>query len=162
MLRTLFLMLLLPFSAFAQSPVPSDVYSVASGGYWEAAGESGTYRVLVVNSGFEHVTSRVFVEWVRGPKPGESTPTVVASVEPELPFGRGIASLNATLQPQLKGKVHIVVSGVISAQPDKKVRAVLVATHPSLVTAVKANLSLNRDGKEPRRPLAQRWASRDR
>ncbi len=107
---------------------------MVSGGYWESGTDSGIYRVVVVNSGFEHVTSRVFVEWVRGPKSDESSPAIVAALEPALPFGHGIASLDVSLTPLAKGKVRIVVSGVISAEPSKKVRVVLLAKQPSRVT----------------------------
>lgn len=149
MFRSLVFALFLPFGALAQSTVPADVHSVASGGYWEADGESGIYRVVVVNSGFEHVTSQVFVEWVRGPKSGETAPVVVVSLEPALPFGRSVASVDVSLRPIGKGEVRIAVDGVISVLPNTRVRAVLVATQPGHVAAMTANRSLNPGTHQP-------------
>ena len=148
MFRVLVLLLLLPLGCLAQAHVPTDVESVVSGGYWERGNESGRYRVLVLNSGFEHVTSRVLVEWLREPQAREATPEVVASEEPKLPFGNGIASLGATLTPMGKGKVRIVVSGVISAEPTRKVKGVLIATLPGRVATLTANLSNDTDPQQ--------------
>jgi hypothetical protein len=145
MVRALLFLLLFPLSALAQSYVPADVENVVSGGYWENGGESGRYRVVVLNSGFEHVTSRVVVEWLREPRAPNAVADVVASVEPKLPFGNAIASLGATLTPVGKGKVRIVVRGVVSAEPARKVRAVLIATQPGRVAALTANRSIDTD-----------------
>ncbi|RJG04729.1 hypothetical protein D3870_00685 [Noviherbaspirillum cavernae] len=145
MFRAILLLLFLPLGAFAQSYLTPEVESVASGGYWENGNDSGRYRVIVVNSGFEHVTSRIIVEWLRDPKATDSAPVVVASIEPKLPFGDGVASLRVTLTPIGKGKVRIVASGVVSANPARKVRAVLVATQPGRITAMTANRSIDTD-----------------
>ena len=64
----------LPLSALAQGGVAPDVESVISGGYWEDGAQSGRYRVVLVNSGFEHVTSRLRVEWVREPRSANASP----------------------------------------------------------------------------------------
>nr|WP_298424589.1 hypothetical protein [Hylemonella sp.] len=133
MLRAVLFLLLLPLAAFARSPVAPDVDSVVSGGYWESGNDSGHYRVIVVNSGFEHVTSRVYVEWLRGPGSPDAKPSVVASVEPTLPFGEGVASVGVRLVPAGKSKVRILVSGVVSAKPTQTVKAILVATKPGRV-----------------------------
>jgi hypothetical protein len=133
MFRRALITAVLPLTAAAQGTVSPDVDSVASGGYWEHQGSSGRYRVVVVNSGFEHVTSRVRVEWVRDARSSSVGSDVVASAEPELPFGKNMASLGATLKPVGKGRVRITVTGVMSHEPLKKVKAVLVATHPGQV-----------------------------
>jgi hypothetical protein len=125
--------LLLAISA-GHSVVRPDVASVVSGGYWITQGQAGTYRVVVINSGFEHVSSRVFVEWVAEPKSAKDEPTVVAVVEPALPFGQGVASLHAALKPLASGRVQIMLSGVISSYPEQKVSAVVTATNPGQVT----------------------------
>ena len=127
-------LVLVPFVVLAGTAVPPSVSSVSSGGYWEYGGSSGTYRVVVVNSGYEHVTSRVFVEWLRDASRGDEGPSVEAVVEPVLPFGRDVASLDAAIQPVSSGKVRIVISGVRSVQPKNKVRVVLTATTPGQVT----------------------------
>jgi hypothetical protein len=116
-----------------QSEVPAVVHSVVSGGYWQSEHASGNYRIVLVNTGFEHVTTRVFVEWVAGPANSATSPSILSSVEPKLPFGQNLASLDATLTPLSTGKVRIVLSGVVSAEPSRKVRAVFVATNPGVI-----------------------------
>ncbi len=134
MWRLFALALLSPLCALAGTDVPPSVLSVRSGGYWEAAGESGVYRVVVVNAGFEHVTSRVFVEWLRGPRSGDESPVIVAVVEPDLPFGREVASLDVELQPLSRGRTRVIIRGVVAAQPKRNVRAVFVATNPGQIS----------------------------
>ena len=60
------------------SGVPSSVESVVSGGYWEAGNGHGRYRVIVENIGWEHVTSRVYIEWI-AERPHEQRLAVVAT-----------------------------------------------------------------------------------
>jgi len=49
----------------ALRPVVAEyVTAVASGGYWEEGDRSGIIRVIVVQQGWEHVTSRVYLEWI--------------------------------------------------------------------------------------------------
>lgn len=49
----------------AQGPrLDPNVAFVSTGGFWSRGDSSGVVRVVVVNGGREHVTSRVFVEWV--------------------------------------------------------------------------------------------------
>jgi len=122
-----------PAIALAQVNVPAGVESVTSGGYWTSGGVSGRYRIIVVNSGFEAVTSRLFVQWVREPVDAASESEVVATVEPELPFGKDVASFSATLKPMAVGRVWVSVKGVVSRDPQTKVSAVLVAAEPGKV-----------------------------
>ena len=46
------------------SDVPTHVESVVSGGYWKSGGQDGRYRIIVVNNGWEHVHSLVFLQWL--------------------------------------------------------------------------------------------------
>ena len=45
--------------------VPNNVTAVQPLGYWQHDGRSGAYRVITTTEGWEHVWSRVFVEWLR-------------------------------------------------------------------------------------------------
>ena len=58
------------------SALNADVVSVVSRGEWQAAGRSGFYRLVVVSGGYEHVTSRLYVQWVEMPR-DSSTPSRV-------------------------------------------------------------------------------------
>jgi hypothetical protein len=146
MFRRALITFLLPLSVFAQGSVAPDVESVISGGYWEDGAQSGRYRVVLVNSGYEHVTSRLRVEWVQDPQSAGASPEIVASSEPRLPFGQEVASMGARLTPVGKGRVRIMVTGVLSHETGKKFSAVLIATKPGHVAAVAANKSANADG----------------
>lgn len=42
----------------------ADVAFVSTGGAWAKGDRTGAVRVVVVNGGFEHVTSRVFLQWL--------------------------------------------------------------------------------------------------
>lgn len=44
--------------------LPTNLSSVATGGYWEEADRNGILRVIVVNRGQEQVHSLVFIEWL--------------------------------------------------------------------------------------------------
>jgi hypothetical protein len=44
--------------------VPASVAAVTSGGQWETKNERGRYRVIVEEGGWEHVISRVHIEWL--------------------------------------------------------------------------------------------------
>lgn len=63
----------LPILARAQDPDPGvaavvglapQIETVASGGYWEANGKEGSYRVIILLDGWEHLSNRVFLQWV--------------------------------------------------------------------------------------------------
>lgn len=63
--RILGIILIATLSAFSKAPdVPLNIDSVNSGGYWEYGGKSGEYRVVVVSDGWEHVHSRVYLQWI--------------------------------------------------------------------------------------------------
>lgn len=47
-----------------QDPVEAAPAWVATGGQWDSGPEQGSYRVIVENVGFEHVTCRVWIEWI--------------------------------------------------------------------------------------------------
>ena len=127
------LSLLLAAPVFGQTVVPPEVVSVVSGGHWEVNGRAGSYRVVVVNDGFEHVVSHALVQWVATPSSPDESPSVIASVEPPLPFGQGAASLVATLKPVGSGQVEIRLSGSAATAPGQEVGTLLIAREPGVV-----------------------------
>ncbi|MGJ7603221.1 hypothetical protein ACSFA7_02685 [Variovorax sp. LT1R20] len=44
--------------------VPAQVTTVATGGEWTSAQAGGTLRLVIVNQGFEHVHSKLWLEWL--------------------------------------------------------------------------------------------------
>jgi hypothetical protein len=52
------------FAAGDAKAVPVSVKSVQAGGHWEAGDKEGFYRVVVTSGGFEHVISRLYIQWI--------------------------------------------------------------------------------------------------
>ncbi len=44
--------------------IDASISSVVSGGAWEVSGKRGTYRVVVIEKGWEHVSSSVWIQWI--------------------------------------------------------------------------------------------------
>jgi hypothetical protein len=67
------LALLFPFAAAAQTTQPGDsfvaalpasVSLVSSGGGWVDGNEQGTYRIVAVTEGWDHLQSRLYIQWI--------------------------------------------------------------------------------------------------
>lgn len=132
-----------PLLAGADSGVPAAVATVVSGGYWQAEGRSGSYRVVVALRGFETVGSRVIVEWVAGPKTADDAAAVVAAVEPALPEGEPV-TWTANLQRVLPGCVRITLRGVNTMLPSQRSTRTVWALAPGQI-----ELSEARSAKPP-------------
>ncbi len=69
--------------------VPAGVHHVSSGGYWSDKDVEGFYRVMVIARGVEHVSHRLFVQWLRSDASTQAY-TVVRTVDvKELDLGQG-------------------------------------------------------------------------
>ena len=138
--RTLAITLALYTSlALAEGPappvVPISVQSVMSGGYWKEGNRSGTYRVVIERLGWEHLWSRLFVEWVTEPRGRDDPETVLAVIEPTLPFVQGTTLLDAKIRRLGVGRLEIVVDGIPNDLriTSKRARVVLEAGAPGQV-----------------------------
>lgn len=49
---------------FDASKLDPALTAVVSGGYWESGGRRGSIRLLVFNTGWDHVRSRLVVQWI--------------------------------------------------------------------------------------------------
>ncbi len=43
---------------------PPTISFIQTGGYWQSGKQDGLYRVVVTSGGFEHVASRLYVQWI--------------------------------------------------------------------------------------------------
>jgi hypothetical protein len=74
-----------PISASATGPaiqapvVPVSVVEMTTGGFWRTSEDRGRYRVIVETQGWEHLGSRVFLQWI-AERPNERKLVVVASL----------------------------------------------------------------------------------
>jgi len=105
--------------AFAQPTVPAQVTSVVTGGHWQRGAESGWYRAVIVQDGWEHLWSRLFVEWIAEPKSRDEDQKVIARVEPTLPFAQGTHVLEAHSIRGQRGRAFLTVT----AQSNNRVEA---------------------------------------
>ena len=92
----------------------ADVVAVVSGGEWTSAGRSGTYRLVVVSSGYEHVTSRLYVQWVEDPA-GRDTPSRIVGTKNVL--GASLFSLGVPVISRSQGRWQATVDGANSNLP---------------------------------------------
>jgi len=124
--------LLVSVSAGDKPAVPTAVRTVISGGYWEQKDQSGIYRVVVVEEGFQHIWFRCFVEWVAHSNNPNEDDKVVASKELKSPFAEGeeVTDFDVRLKSSDSGRADILVSGVRGFKPYKKVKAIFIATLP--------------------------------
>ena len=77
--------------------VPAEVTSVSTAGRWQSGRIAGSYRVVVVRDGWEHIWSRVYVEWLQDPADRDSLEPKPLSIRELIPPGvaQGTAVLEA-------------------------------------------------------------------
>jgi hypothetical protein len=96
---TLFVALLLNFfslPAYAQNEafeaaekVPAGIHNVSAGGFWTAGKDEGFFRTVVYAGGVEHVSHRLFIQWLRSDAKTQSYQLVRTVNVKELNFGPG-------------------------------------------------------------------------
>ena len=101
-------------TAAAQERAPDvspAIVQVVSGGYWEAGPQHGIYRAIVENQGFEHVSSRLWLEWVAEPDNAQAAHQVVGRVE-VAEIGRGSWSVHVepTQPPFAQGTLRVAAT----------------------------------------------------
>ena len=69
--------------------VPSSIEWLQAGGYWSAGKREGRYRVIVTAGGFEHISRRLFLQWIEtGTRSRESAVVSTVAVK-EIGFVHG-------------------------------------------------------------------------
>jgi hypothetical protein len=63
--------------------VPGEVYEVRTLGTWRDGARAGTYRVVTLRGGLDHVRTDVLIQWMEQGL-GEAVPSVVATQRVEL------------------------------------------------------------------------------
>src|SRR5262245_4337940 len=59
--------------------LPGQVRDVNSAGRWRTAETAGVYRLVVVRGGYEHITDRLYIQWL-STATEDSSPQVLATV----------------------------------------------------------------------------------
>jgi hypothetical protein len=81
---------------------------VQTGGRWDEGEQGGQYRIVVTESGFEHVRRQLFIQWIKRPKHISDSYEVVRTL--------AVKELGYvwTIEPRLKfdrdGKLHIALA----------------------------------------------------
>lgn len=106
--------------------VDGTVISVVTSGSWDRGDSRGSYRIIVWDVGFEHVSSGVVADWVADPTGPDADSTVVAShvlVEPS-----GVSFGQPQVQAIPKG-LRVTLSGTRSSAPGLSISCVF-ELHP--------------------------------
>ena len=60
----------------ADAPDEAATLVIVTAGHWQSGEQQGVYRVRLENVGFEHVSCRVWIEWLSAAAPGKPFATV--------------------------------------------------------------------------------------
>lgn len=89
--------------------VEPKVVSVQTLGRWGSDRNTGQYKVIVTTEGWEHVWSRVYVQWLPDPVNPDAEWKTEASIELVPPGAPGTMVLKATAQQPKKGRLIVTV-----------------------------------------------------
>jgi hypothetical protein len=105
-----------PVTSFAQKQIGFDatkldpaLTAVVSGGYWESAGKRGSIRLLVFNTGWDNVQSRLVVQWIEE-QPAKERILIHASRDVEAIPGQKWALAAPRLELQNR-RWYVIVTG---------------------------------------------------
>lgn len=129
----------IPGSIHAQTapPIPADISAVEADGWWSEAGREGSYRIIIQTGGFEHIVSRVWLQWISGPSEQEDSLRVVASVELEEINGAGWQAFDPQVALR-NGKWEATLDGANShADPILRARWRIALGTPGQFTVTK-------------------------
>lgn len=95
-LSVLLLLCLPPLPAYAQNDafeaaekVPAGIHHVSAGGLWTGGGHEGFFRAVVVAGGVEHVSHRLFLQWLRNDAKTQAYELIRSVNVKELNLGHG-------------------------------------------------------------------------
>ena len=69
--------------------VPPSIHHVASGGFWTAGKDEGFFRAVVTAGGVEHVSHRLFIQWLKSDAKTQRYAVVRTVNVTELNLGHG-------------------------------------------------------------------------
>jgi hypothetical protein len=99
----------------------AEITYVVSGGYWEHAGRSGTFRIVVSDGGVEHVYSRVSAQWITEAPTSERDKRIAVS---KILLSGHLISVGLPELTALNNQVRVTLSGVLTHMPEHLVSCV--------------------------------------
>ena len=133
------LLALVAFAGIASAQhvaIAPEVTSVTMVGRWQDKGDSGSYRVIVIRDGWEHVWSRIYVEWLKDPSEREDPTQAPVSIQELVPPGiaQGTAVLEASARASKPGNIVITVRAVSSMEVGAKAQTFIFGASKPGVT----------------------------
>ena len=110
-------------STVPRAPVPTSsaldprIAFVVTGGSWKRGEQSGDYRIVVRNGGYEHISSRVSIEWLEADP--DSGVFVRASRELDT-IPEGVYSIGLPGIEVLAGRSELILSGTSTHENSKR------------------------------------------
>lgn len=101
-----------PTSALSEPELDAEIAFVSTGGTWSQGDRTGFVRVVVVNGGFEHVTSRLFLQWLAVDR--EKGAWIVESIPVDSVNQPSVWSLR---QPEISHEKEVTVVRLHAANP---------------------------------------------
>jgi hypothetical protein len=121
-----------PFEA-GVAAIPFEVREVKSAGRWRATdGEGGSYRVIALRAGDEHVVDRLYVQWIRDAAADER-PHVMATLAVSEVNDAGPFTFSYVLKAEATTRLRITVNAHHSYTGERR-QFVFFATTPGTVT----------------------------
>ncbi|QIF03410.1 hypothetical protein [Roseimicrobium sp. ORNL1] len=86
--------------------LPTNVETVVTGGHWERGDQDGTYRVIMLLEGWEHLANRVLLQWIRYDQDKQEMLVEKTVAIEEIPVGAAwrITSVNFVTPKDLPAK----------------------------------------------------------
>jgi hypothetical protein len=106
---------------------PASVHQVITGGFWTHGKDEGHYRIVIVAGGFEHVSHRLFIQWIAIDQDNHDLKVVRTVAVTEISELSGVISdVRLQLKPKgpfrfaltLHGRDNVRRTRVVTATPD--------------------------------------------
>jgi len=123
------------FSVGAAVKADPHVTNASVFGEWEYAEKRGTYRIIVMHQGFEHVSSEVTAEWIADPRDSNEDSHLVFS-KTLVPYG--IYSFGEPEYAKINGRIRVTLKGINTFQAEQNITCIFDLTPARKVHVVRA------------------------
>jgi hypothetical protein len=104
---------------------PTGIHQVWSGGFWTDGKVDGHYRIVVVAGGFEHVSHRLFIQWI-AIDPDEHDLKLIRTVS--VGEVNDLSGVITDLKPQFRPNTPLKFTVTLEGRDGKKLRRTVTAT----------------------------------
>ncbi len=104
---------------------PTGIHQVVTGGFWTHGKDEGYYRVVIVAGGFEHVSHRLFIQWIAIDQDNHDLKIVRTVAVAEINDLSGVVS---DLKPQFNPKGPLKFTVTLDGRDGVKRKRAITAT----------------------------------